>query len=697
MCYSLAFFYPKPLDYLVHAAHFFFFGVYQKPDINGFVKFEEPAIGEVYDSEGKIIIKLAKEYRRINQYSDFPPIIVGAVLATEDKKFFKHNGIDYWTFLTSVVWDTAGSTWMATSKHRPYFNLTVVMPRGGSTLTQQAVRLYFLSEIIKIEKSEELFVKNWRTRLLSGLWFLKTKQVNTILRKIQELSDSIYIEKEFIRIYGSKQKAKEEIFTRYANIIYLGSVYGLGYGAEYYFGKSVNSFTKNDAHRAAMLAGMIKYPLPRVLTQESKITEKYIIRKNAVLRLMAINNYISHKEAVEFIQKKVEFTSIDRKKTDAPSVIRDVFKELNSYGFSSDDLFTGFINIKSTIDLRIQEIANSALENGLTEYEKRHPEYKDQTQGSFVILAYDGRVLAIGGGRKFYKGREYRYSDLNRVNRPRQIGSTFKPLVYLTAYMNGWRPEDIIFDAPFSISMGYGRGRHHIRNYDGKYKGSIELQDALKGSRNVPTVKLAIALSDGKKKGMEKIAETVKLLGIKSELHNDIDHKKKRVYYPTSALGASEMNLMEIANAYREIAAGTSIEPYMINKIIGRNGVVKFIKSRELASSQISPFYLEMIRSSLRRVVSQPGGTAYSLTSSNFPIPIAGKTGTTDDFRNAWFIGFSSGKNAIVVGTAINFDDNRSLGKSETGSKTALPIVKEIFQKVYEKNLAGPAEPFSNN
>lgn len=682
---------------MVKATYLFFFGLTEKPNIDNFVKFEEPAIGEIYDSQGKVIIKLAKEYRRINRYEDFPKIAVGAVLSTEDKRFFEHNGIDYRTIFTSVVWDIIGDSWKASSKHRPYVKIVIVMPRGGSTLTQQIVRLHFLSEVTKVERGEKLVIKNWRTKLLSNLWFLKTKQVNTIIRKVKELHGSIYIESEFIKIYGSKQRAKEEIFARYASYAYLGSVYGIGYGSEFYFGKKINSLTKKDAHRAAMLAGMIKYPLPRALAIKGQVPEKYIARKNAILRLMAANGYLTGLEAMNFMKEKVDFIPVDLNKTNAPSVVNSVRKEVTSYGFSSDDIFKGFIHVKSTIDLRIQEICNTALENGLIAYEKRHPEEKGLVQGAFMVLAPDGRVLAIGGGRKFYNGRLYRYSDMNRADRPRQIGSTFKPFVYLTAYINGWKPEDIIYDTPFSVSMGYKRGRHPIHNYDGKYIGPAPLQDMLKGSRNVPAVKLAIFLGDGKESGMKKIADTVKLLGIKSELHSDIDHLGRKIYYPTSALGASEMTLFEVTNAYREIASGISTQPYMVKEIIDRNGNIKFKNTAKDSHSKISPEHLTMIKTSLRRVVSQPGGTAYSLTAVNFPIPIAGKTGTTDDFRNALFIGFSNGPNAIVVGASVNFDDNHALGQSETGSRTALPIVKEIFQKVYEKKLVGPAEPFPMN
>lgn len=692
LCYLSAYFFPKPLDYVVTGIHYFFFGNANTLDIDKFVKFEEPAIGEIRDAQGNVIIKLAKEYRRINSYSDFPEITIGAVLSTEDRRFFEHDGVDYWVLLTSVPWDVIGDSWKATSEHRPYFKPTIVMSRGGSTLTQQAVRLHLLSEITKKEKGDELLVDNWRTRILSNLPFVETTHVNIILRKIQELTNTINTEKEFRKIYGSKRKAKEEIFARYASSVYLGSVYGLGYAAEYYFGKNIQYFSKEDSPEAALMAGMIKYPLPRAFSLKREIPPKYHTRKNQILRLMAVNGYITHDEATEFMKDEIELAPLDKEKTTAPSVVNDIRKELSNYGFSSDDLFKGFIQISSTVDLRIQEIANQALENGLAEYEKRHPEHVGLIQGSVVVLRNnDAAILAEIGGRKYYKGREYRYSDLNRVNRQRPVGSVFKAFDYFTAFTEGRTPKDKILDAPYPVNRGYGRGVHWVGNYDRKYHGVVTLEDALKPSLNTAAIRLVESLGDGIESGIEKVERVIKILGINSPLHSDTDHRGKRMVYITSALGASEMTVLEIANGYRALATGVSAKPYMVREVKGRDGKILFVSEPEILPLPFDPRAFEMIQYSLRRVVTQPGGTAYSLTAQKFPVPIAGKTGTTDDFRNAWFAGFTYGPNGITIVARVDFDDNSNLAPRETGSVAALPIVREIFLKVYEQNLIGPA------
>lgn len=704
-CYFFAYFMPRPLDYLVIAAHYALFGESIPPNLERLIRFEEPAIGEIYDSQGRVVIKLAKEYRRINDFSDFPSLVVGAVVSTEDRRFFEHDGIDYWVLFTSVPWDVVKDTIAEANKHRPYVNIRLVFSRGGSTLTQQAVRLHLLSETTKIEKSDNLIIENWQTRLLARLPFVGTSHINTILRKIRELHGSIYTEKEFKRVYGSKQKAKEEIFARYASSVYLGSVYGIGYGGEHYFGKDIRSFKREDTAKAAFLAGMIKYPLPRAFSLKREMPPKYLVRKNEILRLMAVNGYITHKEAGEFMKEEIEFAPLEKEKTTAPSVVDNALKEVRSRGFSSDDLFKGFIHVNSTIDLRIQKIANEACENGLRAYEARHPENKGETQCSIVALRNkDAAILAEVGGRQKYRAytknrdqyeeKTYRYSDLNRAYRARQAGSAFKPFDYLTAYVNGWKPTDIILDAPIGVYMGYGRGFKFISNYDGKFIGPAPLETMLYRSRNAPTVRLVLLLGDGKKSGIEKVVDTVKMLGIESELHSDVDHRGRRIYYVTSALGASEMTVVEIANAYREMASGLNAKPYMIEKITGRAGEPLFIKDDKAEPSEFDPAHLTMIQSGLRKVVIQPGGTAYSLTIENFPVPVMGKTGTTNDFRNALFAGSTYGPDGITVVARIDFDDNRELGSGETGARTALPIFKEVVRRIYEEKLAGPVPQF---
>jgi len=244
--------------------------------------------------------------------------------------------------------------------------------------------------------------------------------------------------------------------------------------------------------------------------------------------------------------------------------------------------------------------------------------------------------------------------------------------------------------------MGYGRGNHWVNNYDGKFLGEITLCEALYRSRNAPTVRLTMALGSGsfENSGMKKVIDTARMLGVKSPFHSDVDHLGRTVYYPTSALGASEMTLTELTNAYREIASGISVESFIVQQVIGRNGEAVFEKPNTGKLSAIDPTALDKIRFCLRKVVTQPGGTAYSLTLSNFPVPVMGKTGTTDDFRNALFIGSTYGLDGITVGVVINFDDNRELSNSETGAKAALPIFKEIMEKVYKQGLVEPASEF---
>lgn len=691
LCYISAYFYSQPLDYLVSATHYLFFGESNLPEVKSLVEFEEPAIGEIYDTQGKVVIKLAQEYRRINRYSDFPPIVVGAVLSTEDRRFFKHDGVDYWTLFTSVPWDVVVDSAKATGKHRPYFKPTLVMSRGGSTVTQQLVRLYFLLETTKLEKSGELIANNWRTRLLVALPVLEASHVNTILRKIRELSYSIHTEKELAKIYGSKRKSKEAIFARYGSYVYLGSVYSIGYGGEYYFGKNISNFTKDDAAEAALLAGMIKYPLPSVHSINRHIPDKYILRKNAILRLMAVNGYITHEEATKFMKREIKFISFDDDGIPVPSVRNDIKKELIDSGLSFEDLSKGFLRAYSTLDLRVQNIASRALENGLAEYKKRHPENAEKIQGAVIVIRNDGRVLAVVGGK-----RPYKYTDLNRANRRRQVGSAFKPFVYLTAFVEGKKPDDKIADSPVPISLGYGRGYHWISNYDGKFMGNISICEALYRSRNAATVRLTISLGYGsfEESGMKKVVDTARMLGIKSKFHNDKDHLGRTVYYPTSALGASEMTLIELSNAYREMASGISAEPYIIQRVVSRDNKLLFEKQGVRKISEVDPEALDMLRHCLRKVVTEPGGTAYSLTLANFPVEVIGKTGTTNEFRNALFVGSTYGPEGLTTGVEINFDDNTELGDSETGARAALPIFKETVQKIYEQNLVGPAPKF---
>lgn len=666
------------------------------PDINGFLK-GAPTTGQIYDTNGEIVIELAREYRQIVPFEKYPPHVVNAILAAEDARFFNYwlnHGVDYIAILRAFSMNL-GYT-IITSIPKGKFDL--VLAEGASTITQQSVRLYFLSEIMRKENNSQLIHDNLFTRTLAKV--VEIKEVNKFSRKIVEMKYAIWLEDEMAAIYGSREKAKKRIFELFTPYLSNGR-YGFEAASQYYFGKRIWELEYEETEKIALLAGMIKNPALFTPKSAENLDDNKIQleRRNKILDRMAYDGYISKQDAERFKEQpiKIIIRSNDIK-TIAPTVVDDVLREIKAKGFTSEDFIKGNIQIKSTADLRIQKIVNESLEKGLKAYESRHPEHAGLIQGSVVVLRNnDAAILAMAGGREFYQGNRYKYSDLNRARRARQAGSAFKPFVYLTAFMNGWTPERTILDVPTRIPMGHNRGYHPVHNYDGKFLGNISLCQALYRSRNAPTIRLVLyhlGAGSFENSGMRKVIDTARLLGIESPFHSDTDHFNRTVYYPTSALGASEVTVLELANAYRAIASGLSAKPYIIKEIFSRRGDSIFIKENVENSLSVDPEALEMIQSCLRKVVTQPGGTAYSLTVQKFPVSVIGKTGTTNDFRNALFAGSTYGSDGITAVVRIDFDNNRQLAPKETGAMAALPIFKDIIQRIYEQNLAGPAPEF---
>jgi penicillin-binding protein 1A len=254
-----------------------------------------------------------------------------------------------------------------------------------------------------------------------------------------------------------------------------------------------------------------------------------------------------------------------------------------------------------------------------------------------------------------------------------------KPIVYLAAFRKGtFNLETEAPDEPISVSNGGGQNVKWISNYDGQFKGMIPLRMALAESRN------AVAIWIAGQVGIGSILETARKLGIQTALHP----------YPTTALGASEVNLLELANAYRTIASGTLSQPRMIRKIVLDSGEVIADSGHGPSPVNFEGNALSLIQEGLRGVVRMPGGTAHALASGGFPFAVMGKTGTTNEFRDALFVGSTYGPEGITVAVRIGFDDNRSLGAKETGGRVALPVFKEIVLSAYGEQLIGPAPRF---
>ena len=664
--------------------HHVYFNRDALPDLGPLTRFEFPTIGHVYDANGQPLIELAHEHRLLSRYDDIPPIVREAILATEDKRFFSHNGVDY-SSVPRVLMRIRMRTLIARLFRNPLdeADSPAIFPQGGSTITQQLVRGHFLKGLTAGENSRSLQGIGRLTR--SVAYVLGARNANMIARKVEEIRLSLWVEEEMTRQFGTKRRAKEELLARYASYVYMGNgQYGFAIAAEYYFGRPLTSFTPADAAEAAVLAGIPKSP--RDNAPSATDTGRIVRRRNQTLALMADEGFISREQETAARRQPAPIRAA---RTLVPfqssAVVAHVLDEFaaNHPDLRVEDLLLGRIQLHSTVDARIQRVANEALEYGLKRYEERHPSRRGITQGSIVVLRNrDGAILAEVGGREMYEGRATSYSDFNRVTESwRQPGSAMKPIVYLAAFLDGeFTLETVVPDEPISVPNG-DIDVKWISNYDGRFKGQIPLRQALAESRN------AVAIWVTEQVGIDSVLRTARSLGIETRLHR----------YPTTALGASEVSLLELATAYRTMASGVRAQAYMIRQVVGRSGEVIAGQRRATSRVPLEERTLALIQEGLRGVVRIPGGTAHALNAPAFAIPVMGKTGTTNEFRDAIFVGSTYGVDGITVAVRIGFDDNRSLGRAETGGRVALPVFQRLMLKVYHEGLAGPVPTFPDS
>ena len=650
------------------------------PDAEPFIRFEFPSIGHIYDANDEPLFKFAREYRQIVEYQDIPTIVRDAIIATEDKKFFSHNGFDYFVVprvLAKIKIGTVGTRLLRLGRQDQFeFDSPSMFPQGGSTITQQLVRAYFLREMTAKQYGNELRHDGLLSLALS--YVIGAPGVNHLVRKLEEMRLSVWIEKEMRHRFGSKRRAKEEILARYASFIYMGNgKYGFATASQFYFNRALGTLTEADADKAAVLAGIAKSA--RAYAPTARDTYPVLRRRNQILILMVANGFLSEGAARTAAARPIEVAPRNENPAPAAALVNNVLEELKGGQFNLEDLLQGRIQVYSTANARVQRIVAEQLERGLELYEKRHPSAKGLIQGSVVVLRNnDAGILAETGGRRFYKGRSASYRDFNRATESqRQPGSAMKPIVYLTAFREGiFDLGSIVPDEPIGIPDG--QGMKWIANYDGQFKGPIPVRQALAESRNTVAIWITLQV------GIKNVIQTSRLLGVKTLLHA----------YATTALGASEMNLMELANAYRTIASGVIAQPYVIRKVVRRTGEVTAHNRRESTSLYLVNDALLLVQEGLRGVVRLPSGTAHSLDSRGFPIAVMGKTGTTNEFRDALFVGSTYGPGGITIAVRIGFDDNRSLGSRETGGRVALPVFREIMLNVYAEKLVGTVPEF---
>jgi penicillin-binding protein 1A len=647
------------------------------PQISALDDYAPSTITRVYASGGEVVGEFATQRRIVITYDQIAPVLRQAIMAAEDAEFDSHMGLSITRIIVTLVRD-----------------LLENKRAGASTLTQQLTRKLFLNDD-----------KTWE-------------------RKIKEAVLAIQIEKRY---------TKPEIVTLYCNQIPWGhGTYGAEAAARLYFGKSAKDVTLEEA---ALLAGIIQAPArhsPYVnLTNAMR-------RRNYALGQMADAGFITSERAEQARQAPIVTVGRPALETDAAFFVEEVRQQIEER-YGAQQLYENGLAVYTTLDLKLQHAAEAALEDGMRRVDRRrgfrkptrvdaaavdaysHPGWAAwnakggvpaagssvaaivtavegatvrvragalETTGAFLapgdvvrvlvtsadaatktfagsldqepefqgaVLAIQnrtGRVLAMVGGRSF---------EVSRFNRTtqamRQLGSTFKPIVYATAIDRGFTPVSILQDSPASWSAGAGQPLYQPLNYDKKFEGPITLRRGLEQSRNVPTVRLMESLSP------EMVAAYAAKLGFTSKVQP----------YLSSALGSSEATLQEVVSAFAVFPnQGVRVTPFEIVRVADRQGNV-LEENRPTSTEALRADTAFVMTHLLRGVVDR--GTAARAASLKWPL--GGKTGTTDDFTDAWFIGFDPD---ITVGVWLGYDRKKSLGNGESGATAALPIWMDVMK-----------------
>ena len=574
---------------------------------------------KLYTLDGKLLKEFYTERRTLIHLKEMPPCLVDALLAVEDRRFYHHWGID----LLGIA--------RALSTNLAHLKFT----QGGSTLTQQLARTLFLTR----EK--------------------------TISRKIKEILTAIKIERTY---------SKDEILEMYLNQCYFGKgAHGIQASAQVFFSKEAWELTLPEC---ALLVGILKAPNRY---SPFEYPDLAIWRRNLVLKGMQDYGKLSEEEYDSLRALPLQLKPFSLQTGLGPYFSEMVRQYLiDEYGEKS--LYSGGLSVYSTLNPEMQkaaeEIVNTQLAIQQENFESRHTldewlyttEVIDTVNGEVkvrrvfkelqaALVALDnrtGNILALVGGKDFSK------SEFNRaVQALRQPGSAFKPFVWTAALENGFKPTDIIYDTPVILQSGDGT-EWNPQNFDTTFRGPMTLREALRISRNVISVKLLQKITP------EQTIKYAHRLGINSYL----------APYPSISLGVSEVNLLELTLAYSVFPnGGIRIEPRFIIKITDRYGKIleknKSVRKQEV----LDPLTAYIMISMLQTVIDQ--GTGYASRLWGFDRPAGGKTGTTDENMDTWFIGFTP---QITVGVWVGFDDKTSLGKHGTGAEVALPIWTEFMK-----------------
>lgn len=550
-----------------------------------------------------------REQRELVQISDVPRHLIDAVLAVEDKRFEHHHGLDPWRIAGAFLANLKAGD----------------VREGGSTLTQQLVKNFFLTP------------------------------ERTYRRKIQEATMALILELRY---------DKNEILEAYLNEIYLGqrgstAVHGVGEASRFYFGKPVREVSVAEA---ALLAALIQGPNA---TSPVKHPERALARRNLVLNLMYQQERISGETQERAKNEPIQIVKPSGEYREARYFL-DTVREALPETYSSEALIREGLKIYSTLDLRLQRLAADALQDGLAELEKKLPRRKAPLQGCLLALRpQTGEVLAIVGGR------DYSDSQFNRCTQSRrQAGSAFKPFVYVAALEPDASGKPLITLADFlddtPLTVRQPSGDWQPVNFDREFHGIVPVRGALERSLNVATARL------GQSVGIARVRETAYRLGIESRLPS----------VPSLALGVADVTPLEMARAYGTLAnLGVRVESHTFEDVVDSTGDLlerPKIRSERVLDAGVAYLAVSLLGGVVER------GTARQLRELGFEGPLGGKTGTTNDERDAWFVGFTP---EVVTVVWVGFDEPAAIGLP--ASRVAVPIWANFMAQATGKNIRG--------
>jgi penicillin-binding protein 1A len=675
------------------------------PKVNDLATYHPDIVTEVRGADGSVVARFAIERRVLIERKQIPDVMVKALLAVEDSRFYEHGGIDVIRIGAAALKDLAS--------HR--------LAQGASTLTQQLARSVFLTP----EKS--------------------------FARKLNEIFLTVEIEKRF---------SKDQILTMYLNQVYFGhGNYGVEAASTWFFGHPAKDLTLPEA---ALLAGMIQRPEDYSPIRNPASAK---LRRDIVLRRMAEERFIKDAARREAAAQPVALSRSAQESIVGPYFCEEVRQYLEKqYGYKG--LYRQGLKIDTTLEPRIERWAEEALRWGLRRHDRksgfRKPrnlvaegvdpdKYKDPSwdeleragavpppdvvtavvlgtskagaearvgskritvpasamkwtraesaakllkRGDVILLEtatsedgktetfvsqdpnVEGAVVVIENGsgavRALVGGYDFSRSKFDRaVQALRQVGSAFKPIVYLTAIESGFTPADTVLDSPISIIIDARQPPYQPQNYYRRYSGIVTYEHALEQSINVAAVRVDLLV------GTRKVIETARRLGVRQNL----------LAYPSLALGAFEVTPLEMTTAYSVFAnQGLLYPPRMIERVRDAEGVTLEQNAPE-PKEAVPPANAYVLVGMLRGVTQR--GTAAA--AAKLGLNLGGKTGTTNDYTDAWFIGFTP---KHTIGVWVGHESKKTLGPKSTGAEVALPIWMRIVKRMKDAGLVTPEDDY---